>query len=86
VISTTGFWVLDKSMSKPITQITVAGNGDMTLPSMTKLLKAYFDPELAIAPPFLLYSFLFSESVAFRCLCQNYMQREKLNKEITSII
>jgi hypothetical protein len=44
-------------MSKPITQITVAGSGDMTLPSMTKLLKAYFDLELAIAPPFLLYSF-----------------------------
>jgi hypothetical protein len=73
-------------MYKPITQIIVAGSGDMILPSMTKLLKAYFDLKLAIAPFFLLYSFLFSESVAFRCLCQNYMQREKVNKEITSII
>jgi hypothetical protein len=45
----------------------------MTLPSMTILLKAYFDLELAIALAFLLYSFPFGESVAFRCLCQNYM-------------
>jgi hypothetical protein len=31
--------LLDKSIFKPITEKTIAGSGDMTLPSMTILLK-----------------------------------------------
>jgi hypothetical protein len=65
--------VEQKHVQRPITEKTIAGSEDMTLPSV------------AIALPFYFTHFSSIESVAFRCLCIKYMQSEKLNKETASI-
>jgi len=59
-----------KHVERPLTETTIAGSEDMTLPSV------------GIALPFYFTHFSSIKSVAFRCLCIKYMQSEKLNKEI----
>jgi hypothetical protein len=59
-----------KHVQRPITEKTIAGSEDMTLPSV------------AIAFPFYFTHFSSIKSIAFRCLCIKCMQSEKLNKEI----
>jgi hypothetical protein len=73
VISTTRFGYWTKACPKPITEKTIAGSEDMTLPFV------------AITFPFYFTHFSSIKSVAFKCLCIKYMQSEKLNKEISSI-
>jgi hypothetical protein len=62
-----------KHVQRPITEKTIVGSENMTLPSVAIAFLFYFTHFSSI------------ESVAFRCLCIKYMQSEKLNKETASI-